>query len=210
MRSLSLGCEVPVDHAFLRMPQAVALGDRNHLMHLVDVQVAAGAVVGLEQRRHRLVPAPQHVVLARIGRIEVDARLGAADGRAGDAELDLHGLGQRLDLAPVQPGAHARAAAGSATAQRIDDDPALGRRLGVVPFEDDLGRLVLEAIQQFFHFDLSEFSGVRPEAICRRRVFRRASSRTCAADRARPCRRAPRPSTSRITRPSCSITVRVP
>ena len=183
--------EVAVDHAFLRMPQAVALGDRDHLVHLVDVQVAAGAVVGLEQRRHGLVPAAQHAVLARVGRVEVDARLGAADGRAGDGELDLHRLGQRLDLAPVEPLAHARAAAGGAAAQRVDDDPALGGGLGVVPLEDDLGGLVFEAVQQFFmaSFGFSTAGGSGRPGRCSRplpALLRRSLCRAPLVRRNRP------------------------
>jgi hypothetical protein len=116
MRSLSLGAKCPLTTPSCGC-QAVAFGDRDHLVHFVDVEVAACPVVGLEQRRHGLVPALQHAFLARVGRVEVDARLGAADGRAGDAELDLHGLCQRLDLTPVETRAHARATTGSTTAQ---------------------------------------------------------------------------------------------
>lgn len=70
------------DDTFLRMPQAVGLGDRDDLGHLVDIEIAAGAVVGAQQRCDSGEPAAEDLVLARVGRIEVDAGLGAADRRS--------------------------------------------------------------------------------------------------------------------------------
>src|SRR5690606_42159629 len=70
-----VGPQVSAHHAVLRVaePDAVERGD--HVEHLVDVQVAAGAVPVAQHRRDRAVPALEHVLLAWIARVEVDAAL---------------------------------------------------------------------------------------------------------------------------------------
>ena len=106
---------------------------------------AGARIVGIIDRAE---PAAQHLVAPRIGRIEVDARLGAADRRPGDGELHLHCLGEGLHLAPVQPDAHPCTAAGRAAAQRVDDRPAPRAGLGVCPLKNNLQRLAFEGGEQ--------------------------------------------------------------
>ena len=142
---------VPVHHTLLRVAQAVALGDGDHIVQLVHVQVAAGAIVVLQQGHHGLVPAIQHFAFARIGGIEVDAALGATDRRTTHAELYLHGLGKALHFATIEALAHARTTTRCTAAQAVDHHPAprTGGRIG--PLEDDLGGALLKALQGITH-----------------------------------------------------------
>ncbi len=132
------------DDALLRVPEAIFLRDGDYLVQFVHVQVAAGAVVVFEERAHGFVPPLQHPPLPRIGGVEVDARLGAPDGRPGHRKFHLHGFGQRFYLVAVQALAHAGASASRPAAKRVDNRPSFSLGLGVFPLEDNLRALFLE------------------------------------------------------------------
>ncbi len=141
-----------VDDALLRVPQPQFLGDGDNILELVHIEVTARAVVVLEQGKGSAVPAAQHFLTPRVGGVKIDARLGTADGGAGDGKFDLHDLGEGHHFVFGEAFAHARAATGSAVAQTVDDDPAFSPRGFVLPFEDNLRPPGFVFFQQFFHF----------------------------------------------------------
>src|SRR5687768_4900532 len=50
------GFEMPAENSFLRMPDPDIFRKRNHFRDLIDVEIATGTVVMLEQRHYRSVP----------------------------------------------------------------------------------------------------------------------------------------------------------
>jgi hypothetical protein len=125
---------VPVEDPLLRVLQADRLPGEVDDLVLMDVEIAAGPVVLPQVVLDVPEPPLEHLALARIGGIEVEDRLGAADLRAGHPELDLHGLREEDRLFACGAGPHAGAATRGAVAERIDHEPALGSgRLVVLP-----------------------------------------------------------------------------
>ena len=140
LERLSRQAEVPGQHAELRMWDPDAHAERHDVLGFADVQVPRGSVARHQVRTNRVEPAGENTPLSGVRRVEVDPRLGAADRRTRQGELQLHRLGQEGHLFLVQPDTHARSTAGRATLEAVDDQPATGGRLGVIPFERDLGR----------------------------------------------------------------------
>src|SRR5690606_20466632 len=125
--------QVAADDPFLGVADPEPLTTGDDLRDLIHVEVPAGAVAGAEVGGDGPVPSLEHVALARVGGVERDPGLRAADRRPGERELELHGLGEVDNLAGVEGEAHAGAAAGRAAAERVDDEPAAGAGLGVGP-----------------------------------------------------------------------------
>src|SRR5690606_9892206 len=117
----------------LRMAEAGAAERGDDVEHLVHVEVATGAVALAQYRRDRAVPAFEHLALARVVRVEIDAALGATDGRSRDRELELHRLREVRHLACGHARAHARTATCGTTVQRVDHEPRACAGLAIVP-----------------------------------------------------------------------------
>ena len=159
-----IGFEMAVEHPFLGMPDATGLRHRNHFLAGVDVEVASGSIVVLEQGGDRLIPAAQNALLSGVVRVEVYAALGPADLRSTHGELDFHRLGERDDLAPVQARAHPGSSAGCTASEAVDHHPTTGFRLGVRPFEDDFGWTLAVAVEQILHLGVQRGTDPFPVA----------------------------------------------
>ena len=146
-----VGLEMAIEDALLGMPDPTGLGHRNDLEARVDIEVPSGAIIMLEERGHGLVPAAQDALLAGVGRIEIDAALGASDLGSADGEFDLHRLGEGDHLIAIEALPHAGATAGRAAAQAVDDDPSPGLRFGIRPFEDDFRGAGAVLVEKLLH-----------------------------------------------------------
>ena len=156
--------EMAVEYPLLWMPDATGLRHRNHFLAGVDVEVASGSIVVLEQGGDRLIPAAQNALLSGVVRVEVYAALGPADLRSTHGELDFHRLGERDDLAPVQARAHPGSSAGCTASEAVDHHPTTGFRLGVRPFEDDFGWTLAVAVEQILHLGVQRGTDPFPVA----------------------------------------------
>ena len=143
--------KVPREDALLGVPNAVGFCDRNDFMDFVDVQVAPGPVVMLQQRGDGLVPTLKHALFAGVAGVEVDAALGPSDVRSGHREFDLHGLRQGLHLALIQPRTHPRATASRTPSQGVDHHPPFRLCFAVLPSKHNLRCAVFVRLQQVFH-----------------------------------------------------------
>ena len=143
--------EVTVEHPLLGMPDPTGLGHRNDLEARVDIEVTSSAVIMLEERGHSLIPAAQDTLLAGVGRVEIDAALGAPDLGTADGEFDLHRLGEGDHLIAVEALPHPGAATGRPAAQAVDDDPSPGLRFGIRPFEDDFRGAGAVLVEKLLH-----------------------------------------------------------
>ena len=132
--------EVPTQHSDLRVHDPHVSTEGNHFPDLADVQISGRAVPGQELGADGPKPALENLMLGGVEGIEVDPRLGPADGGSGEGELQLHGLGQERDFVARQTRAHSGAAARGSTLQAVDDQPPPGGGLPIVPFEHDLRR----------------------------------------------------------------------
>ena len=158
-----IGLKVAAEHPFLRVPHTIGFGHGNDFMDLVDIQVATGSIVMLQQRRDRPVPALQDTLFSGIVGVKIDAAFRSSDVGTGHRKLDLHGFGQALHLPLVQPLPHPGATASGASAQRVNDHPTTGFCLMVFPREHNFRCAAFIGFQEVFHDKGCEADGeVRP------------------------------------------------
>ena len=96
-------------------------------------------------------PPAQNAFLPGVIRIERNARFRPSNLRTAYREFDFHGLCQADNFAAIQSRVHSGSTAGSAASQRIDNNPPLSVRFGVLPLENNFWLSLGVSLEHLFH-----------------------------------------------------------